>query len=219
MEKEANIGGSANSLGKIIKDIRQKAKANSLFISGLKIFVNFGLEQLKKFVRSKQILKLISDGYIYLHTTGTEEFESIWDSRDEFKYFDEKFASHAKAYTRGLRPKSIKANIYELASHGTLSSMIGSFGEDLYLLSLTQHEILEFIRHRKEYLTTATFFLFKSGHDSDANFHVAQVMSHKEGGISIGLVGLAFECGLLPKERRIVVRQPEARDIDVELFS
>ncbi len=215
MDKEANIGGSANSLGKIIKDIRQKAKANSLFIKGLKMFVNFNLEQLKRFVRSKQILKLIPDGYIYLHTMGTEEFESIWDSRGEFKYFDNKFASHAKAYTRGPRPKQIKANIYELAANGTLSSMVGSFGEDLYVLSLTQHEILEFIRHRKEYLTTATFFLFKSGYGSEANFHVAQVMVHKEGGISISLVGSAFECGFLPKDRRIVVRQPEINDFDV----
>lgn len=217
MEQEANTGGSANSLGKIIKDIRQKAKNNPLFISGLKILVNFSGEQLERFVRSKKVLRPITEGDAYLNTSGNEEFESIWEARGEFKYFDQDFAGHAKAYTRGPRPKSVKAKLYELAAHGTLSSMLGSFGEDLFLLSLTQHEILDFIRKRPEFLTTATFFLFKSGHDSDASYHVAQAMVHAGGETSLDLVGLAFECGFLPKERRIVVRQSEADDIDVKL--
>lgn len=215
MKKENNTGGSTNSHGKIIKDIRQKAKANPLFISGLKKLINFSLEQLKRFVNTKQILKLISDKEsIFLTTRSLEEFESIWNSRSEFKFIDADFANHAKTHTRGARPKSVEVKVYELAAHSRTSAMFGSFGEDLYLLSLTQHEILNFIRYHKKYLNTATFFLFKSGFDSDANFHVAQAIIFKDGSVSIDLVGLCFECGFGPSERRMVVRHPLAEDID-----
>jgi hypothetical protein len=224
MKNESNTDGSTTSLGNIIKDIRQKAKANPLFISGLKKFVNLTLEQLKEFVNPKQILKLISGKErIFLTTKLGEEFESIWNSRTEFnptdegmfKFIDEKFSNHAKTYTRGPRPKSIEVKVYELDAHSRTSAMFGSFGEDLYLLSLTQHEILEFIRHHKEYLNIATLFLYKHGFDSAATFHVAQVLVHDGGRVSISLVGLCFECGFGPSKRRIVVRQPSVSDIDV----
>jgi hypothetical protein len=226
--KKDNTEGSANSLGNIIKDIRQKAKVNPLFISGLKKFVNLNLEQLKEFVNPKQILKLISGKEkIFLTTKGVEEFESIWNSRSEFnptddgmiKFIDEKFSNHTKTYTRGPRPKSIEVKVYELDARSCTSAMLGSFGEDLYLLSLTQHEILEFIRHHKEYLNIPTFFLYKHGSDGAATFHVAQVMVHKEGCISISLVGLCVECGFGPGDRRIVVRKSSVEDIDVKLRS
>src|SRR3989344_1214747 len=212
MEKR-NTEGSANSLGHIIKDIRHKAKANPLFISGL-----------KKFVNTKQTLKLISGKErIFLTTRGVEEFESIWGARREFnppdkgpiKFIGEKFKGHVKTYTRGPRPRSIEVKVYELAAHSRTSAMFGSFGEDLYLLSLTQHEILEFIRRHKEYLNIATMFLYKHGSDSAATFHVAQVLVHSDGRVSIDSVGLCFDCGFGPSERRLVVRQPLAEDIDV----
>lgn len=225
MEKN-NTEGSDNSLGSIIKDIRQKSRENSLFVSGLKKFVNLSLEQLKEFVNPKQILKLISGKErIFLTTKLVEEFESIWDSRGELnvtdegmiKFIDEKFSNHAKTHTMGSRPKSIEVRVYELAEHSHTTAMFGSFGGDLYMLSLTQHEILEFIRHHKEYLNIPTFFLYKHGSGSAANFHVAQVIVHGSGQIGIDLVGLCFECGFGPAERRIVVRHPLPGDIDVRL--
>lgn len=219
MKKESNTEGSAESRGSTIKDIRQKAKKNPLFLSGLKKFANLNFEQLQRFLHSKQILKVIPgrENILLEREDMMEQFDSIWKSRSEFSSVDKDFEKHAEAYPRGPLPNRIKVSVYEMTENADMGAIFGSFGENLSLLCLTQDHILRFIRHHKEYLDRPTFFLFKSG-ANDATFEVAQVYLSKDGYLSIGLLSLGYEChwSLHPNDlRHVVVRRPLKGDVDV----
>ncbi len=220
MKKDKNTEGSAESRGNIIKDIRQKAKKSSLFLSGLKKFANLNFEQLQRFLYSKQILKVIPgrENIILEREDMMEEFDSIWKSKSEFSSVDEDFEKHDEAYPRGPLPNRIQVSVYEMVEGADMGAIFSSFGENLSLLCLTQDQILRFIRHHKEYLDRSTFFLFKSGANA-ATFEVAQVyFDHKKDWLSISLLSLGYAChwSLHPNDlRHVVVRRPQKGDIDV----
>jgi hypothetical protein len=139
----------------------------------------------------------------------TDGTETIARATGVFRYIDSNF-TRWDCDTPEPPAEETTLHVYEIAQDGTFRELFGSFGTEPERLSLTQSQIIQFVKRYPHWLKqngNGTFFLFKTSQE----FLVAAVYLFSDGRLGVRAPRFTLSRTFRSvKRHRLVVPQPAA---------